>query len=115
MRPSAGALTAHVCRSSCADSSSLSTASAHCVLSKTLNSSAAIESAMMPTMWYLTKEESQDWCEGRALRLDEAAHPVLNNRAHSDKTSHSEAHWSSLTWLSRFLASYLGPFAEGLL
>jgi hypothetical protein len=52
---------------------------------------------MMPTMWYLTKEELHAWCEGHALRLDDAAHPIINNRAHSITTSISEINWTRLT------------------
>jgi len=70
---------------------------------------------MMAAMWYLTKEESQAWCQGHALRLDEAAHPIINDRAHSVTTSLSGVNWSRLTWLSEFLASYLEPFDECLL
>jgi hypothetical protein len=70
---------------------------------------------MMAAMWYLTKEESQAWCQGHALRLDEAAHPIISDRAHSVTTSLSGVNWSRLTWLSEFLASYLEPFDECLL
>src|SRR2546429_5684003 len=49
------------------------------------------------------------WCQGHALRLDEAVHPIINDRAHSVTTSLSGVNWSRLTWLSEFLASYLEP------
>src|SRR2546429_8814553 len=55
------------------------------------------------------------WCQGHALRLDEAVHPIINDRAHSVTTSLSGANWSRLIWLSEFLASYLEPFDECLL
>jgi hypothetical protein len=70
---------------------------------------------MMATMWYLTKEESQAWCEEHALSVDRAAHPIINNRAHSITTSISAISWTRLTGLSGFIASYLEPFDECLL
>jgi hypothetical protein len=66
-------------------------------------------------MWYLTKQESQAWCEDRGFRLDEAAHPVINERAHSVITSLCETNSSKPTWHSEFIASYLEPFNECLL
>ena len=69
-------------------------------------------SVTMATMWYLTKEESQTWCEGHALVLDDTAHPIIKNRAHSVTVPLSEINWSKLTWLSGFVASYLEPFDE---
>jgi hypothetical protein len=70
---------------------------------------------MMATMWYLTKEESQAWCEEHALSVNRAAHPIINNRAHSITTSISAISWTRLTGLSGFIASYLEPFDECLL
>ena len=69
----------------------------------------------MTAMWCLTKQESQAWCEGHGLGLDAAAHPIINERAHSVTTSLSETNWSRLTWLSKFIATYLEPFDECLL
>jgi len=69
----------------------------------------------MAAMWCLTEKESQSWCEGRALRLDERTHPIISNRAYSVTVSLAELNWSKLTWLSGFVASYLEPFDECLL
>jgi hypothetical protein len=66
-------------------------------------------------MWCLTKEESRDWCEGRGLTLDAAAHPVVDGRAHSIITPFSGTNFSKLLWLSDVLAAGLVPFDECLL
>jgi hypothetical protein len=66
-------------------------------------------------MWYLTKEDSRAWCEGRGLHLNVGGHPIIDERKHSVITPISETNWSRLTSLSKYLASYLEPFDECLL
>ncbi|SRR5208282_411380 len=66
-------------------------------------------------MWCLTNEESRNWCEGRGLNLDAAAHPSLDGRAHSVIAPFSGTTCSKLLWLSSVLASNLEPFDQCLL
>jgi hypothetical protein len=65
-------------------------------------------------MWHLTKA-SRAWCEAHGFHLDVGGHPIIDERKHSVITSLSEINWSRLTWLSKFIASYLEPFDECLL
>ena len=66
-------------------------------------------------MWCLTKEEARGWCEGRGLKLDSAALPVVGGREHSIMTPFSGTTAAKLLWLSDFLATELAPFDECLL
>jgi len=66
-------------------------------------------------MWYLSKEDSQAWCEGHGFHLDAKRHPIIDGRKYSVITSVAETNWARLTWVSRFIASYLAPFDECLL
>ena len=66
-------------------------------------------------MWYLSNEESQEWCRRSGLQLDEESRPVIGTRTHCIKKSLSELKVLRLTWVSRWIAEYLEPFNECLL
>ena len=75
----------------------------------------AERSAIISGMRCLTKRESQGWCAERGFRLTNEGEPIIDKRAHGVTVSLSAISWSRLTYLSRFIASYLEPFDECLL
>jgi hypothetical protein len=66
-------------------------------------------------MWCLSTDDAQRWTSGRGFSLDDRAHPSFNDKKYSVLAPLSGMNWSRLTWLSRYIASYVEPFDECLL
>src|SRR5271168_1321992 len=47
-----------------------------------------------PPVWYLTKEDSQKWCEGHGFSSGRDGYPVIDDKKHSAVTYFSEKNWS---------------------